>query len=143
MKALFIPFLLLFSVTTLAQTTSIEVNISNVKDEVGQMVISLYLPTDDFPMKPHQFFEVEKKGQLTDGKMTYTLEDIPVGKYAIVLLDDTNRNLDMDRKMFGIPKEGYGFSNDAKPKMMTPPNFEACSFDVQEPTSVHITTVYW
>jgi len=143
MKALFIPLLLLFTNIAAAQTTSIEVNISNVRDEVGQMVVSLYLSTDSFPMKPHKFYEVEKKGQVTNGNMSYTIENVPVGKYAIVLLDDNNRNLDMDRKMFGIPKEGYGFSNDAKPKMLTPPDFEACSFEAQEPVSVQITTVYW
>jgi len=37
--------------------------------------------------------------------------DLPVGKYGISLLDDENKNKLMDYSFFGIPEEGFGFSN--------------------------------
>jgi len=42
-------------------------------------------------------------------------EDIPPGTYALVVIHDENMNGKLDTNWVGIPKEGYGFSNDVKP----------------------------
>ena len=36
------------------------------------------------------------------------------GRYAVQAFLDENGNGEVDRALFGIPKEGVGFSNDAK-----------------------------
>lgn len=33
------------------------------------------------------------------------------GTYGITLLDDENKNGEMEKNVIGIPKEGFGFSN--------------------------------
>lgn len=38
-------------------------------------------------------------------------KNIPRGKYAIAFFLDENGNYELDRKIFGIPEEKYGFSN--------------------------------
>ena len=63
--------------------------------------------------------------------MTVQVKDLPYGTYAVSVLDDENSNLDMDN-FLGIPKEGYGFSNDAEVKI-SPPKFEECSFVIDQP----------
>lgn len=61
---------------------------------------------------------------------TFTFSDVMPGRYAIALLHDENRNGKIDRALFLMPKEGFGFSRDA-PVRMGPPKFEAAAFTVE------------
>lgn len=62
------------------------------------------------------------------GTASYKFE-LPNGTYAIGIFVDANYNNEMDRNLFGIPKEQYGFSNDAKGSF-GPPSFKDASFTV-------------
>jgi uncharacterized protein (DUF2141 family) len=42
--------------------------------------------------------------------------DLPPGQYAVVVLHDENDNKKLDANLIGIPTEGYGVSNNPKPK---------------------------
>ncbi|MEO0061935.1 MAG: hypothetical protein RLZZ08_495 [Pseudomonadota bacterium] len=55
--------------------------------------------------------------------------NVPPGQYAIALLHDENNNGKADRAMMMIPREGFGFSRDAK-VVMGPPSFGEAMFDV-------------
>ena len=48
--------------------------------------------------------------------------------YAVAVLHDENGNGKMDKSFFGIPKEGYGASNDAKPGTFSGPKFKDARF---------------
>ena len=69
---------------------------------------------------------------------------VAAGTYAVTILDDSNENGKMDFNFIGLPKKGYGFSNDAK-STLSPPSFKAASFnyDGAELLTVTIHTVYW
>lgn len=54
--------------------------------------------------------------------------DLPAGKYAVMVIHDKNSNGKLDSNIIGIPKEGYGFSNN--PKVMRQPTFAEASFDI-------------
>ena len=49
---------------------------------------------------------------------------MPFGNYAITLFHDENNNMELDTNFLGIPKEPYGFSNNAK-SPFGPPGFQA------------------
>ena len=49
--------------------------------------------------------------------------------YAIGIFVDKNYNNKMDRNLFGVPKEQFGFSNNAKGNF-GPPSFKDASFVV-------------
>lgn len=53
---------------------------------------------------------------------------VPAGRYAVQAFLDENDNGKVDRALFGIPKEGVGFSNDAK-ITLGPPKFAEAAFD--------------
>ena len=53
---------------------------------------------------------------------------LPPGRYAAQVFHDENANGQVDRALFGIPKEGVGFSNDA-PIRLAAPKFTAAAFD--------------
>jgi len=54
-------------------------------------------------------------------------EGIPSGTYALVVLHDENMNGKMDINWLRVPKEGYGFSSDAKAAFGAP-SFSDASF---------------
>ena len=56
--------------------------------------------------------------------------DIPPGTYALAVIHDENMNGKLDTNWLGIPKEGYGFSNDAK-ALLSAPSFSAASFSYE------------
>ena len=55
--------------------------------------------------------------------------ELPDGIYAIGLYVDSNKNEKLDTNFFGIPKEQFGFSNNAK-RRFGPPSFESASFEL-------------
>jgi uncharacterized protein (DUF2141 family) len=65
------------------------------------------------------------------GEVTVTFPDVAPGRYAIALLHDENSNGKADRALGMMPKEGFGFSRDAKVRM-GPPRFEEAVFEVAE-----------
>ncbi|GMN02571.1 DUF2141 domain-containing protein [Erythrobacter sp. MTPC3] len=60
--------------------------------------------------------------------VTIRFTGVEPGSYAIALLHDENDNGKADRALGMMPKEGYGFSRDAKVSM-GPPKFEDAVFD--------------
>jgi uncharacterized protein (DUF2141 family) len=55
--------------------------------------------------------------------------DLPAGVYAVSVFHDENMNQKLDKNFVGVPKEGYGASNDPK-KKMGPPSFEETKFQL-------------
>jgi uncharacterized protein (DUF2141 family) len=64
-------------------------------------------------------------------RVSVTFDNVAPGTYAVQVHHDVNNNGKMDFTFFGLPKEPYGFSRDAKP-MLAPPKFDAASFEVND-----------
>ena len=60
---------------------------------------------------------------------TLRFNDVAPGTYAIALLHDENDNGKADRVLGMMPREGFGFSNDA-PVNMGPPEFSEAAITV-------------
>lgn len=45
---------------------------------------------------------------------------VPPGRYAAVVIHDENSNMKLDRNFFGVPKEGFGFSNNPRVAFSAP-----------------------
>ena len=63
--------------------------------------------------------------------------NLPEGIYAIALFVDANKNLKIDKNFLGIPKEQFGFSNNAIGKLSAP-SFEQAKFKVEKNTLQNI-----
>jgi len=105
------------------------VQVRNVRTAEGVLRLGFYNSQDDFPDVPHRNL-VFPKTRMEGDVVTDTVINITPGTYALTLLDDTNSNGEMDYTFLGMPREGFGFSNDAKPKLLKSPDFESCSFRV-------------
>ena len=62
------------------------------------------------------------------GVSVVTIAGLRPGRYAVEAYYDENGNGKVDRALFGIPKEGVGFSRDA-PIRLAPPKWADAGFD--------------
>ena len=81
------------------------------------------------------FSGIESYIELEDGHQF--IVSLPKGEYAIALFVDANKNLKIDKNFLGIPKEQYGFSNNAMGKLSAP-SYEQAKFFVQGTTVQNI-----
>ena len=103
------------------------VKIQNLKNSNGDILIGLYDNASNFPRK----VATGKVVKVTEKEMEVKFQDIRPGEYAVSVLHDENQNKDMDQGKLGIPKEGYGFSNNAT-GVIGPPSFKKARFHVPD-----------
>ena len=72
-----------------------------------------------------------------NSRVTIVFNDVAPGEYAISLLHDENGNGKADTTLF-LPKEGFGFSRDAKARF-GPPRFSSAAFRVENDAPVYQT----
>lgn len=65
----------------------------------------------------------------------YIFEDLPYGNYAVAIYHDRNSNQRLNRGLFGMPEEGYGFSNDA-PANLGPAKFDDAVFPLENTDTI-------
>jgi len=103
----------------------INIDISNIKSNTGNLIIGLFNSKDTFLTDKYKALKI--KAQV--GSIKAKFENIPNGTYAIALYHDENLNNKLDKNFLKIPKEGYGFSNNAKP-FFGPPKFDKAKFQL-------------
>ena len=129
MKFLYCILFIFFSFKSFADTLEIEIN---GIEKNGNLNLVIYDSKEAF-----ETYKVEKSGikngihdklvkKVSKGIYIDTLE-IPAGTYAISLFIDSNENQKFDTNFLGLPKEQYGFSNNAM-GTFGPPKFEPASF---------------
>ena len=94
-----------------------------MKSSEGTVRLALYNQADQFMKKEVKSAEVKS----VNGETVAILKDVLPGTYAISVMHDANDNTELDSNFFGIPKEGFGFSNDAM-GTFGPPGFKEASF---------------
>lgn len=118
---------------TAQETHTITVEFNGMESDKGNLYVALYDKEKDF-LKKSIKGEIVK---ITDKKATAVFKNIPEGEYAISAFHDENDNKKMDTKIFGIPKEPIGMSNDAK-GFMGPPKYKDAKFSVKGDVSLKI-----
>ena len=132
-----LPFLL-YSAQPSAATLDVE--IQGITDG-GVLHLAIYNSKEVFESdrgdKPGPHPGVEAGVVEKIGKGTYKGSfEIAPGTYAIGAYVDENENEKLDTNFFGIPKEQFGFSNNAKAFGI--PKFEAASFIIDTYMKVQI-----
>ena len=106
------------------EKASVTAEVINVSSDTGKVGFALY-DKATFMLKPIQARNVK----IVDGKSTVTFENVSYGEYAVIRYHDKNDNNKMDTALFGIPKEDYGCSNNAK-GFMGPPKWQDAKFQI-------------
>jgi uncharacterized protein (DUF2141 family) len=106
------------------ETGTLMVMVQGFKNTEGQLMVGLYNSAADYINKdPYQ----GSKTPISANQELIKFENIPYGDYAVAVIHDMNMDGKLDKNAFGIPTEGYGFSNDAMGKY-GPPAFLEASF---------------
>ena len=116
---------LLFTATDDPKKTTLTVTIQNVQSKTGTVRIALMKACKKFPeCQPEAMAIIDAKSALV--QKTFSVEP---GEYAVAVYHDKNANGELDRRLFGIPKEPYGFSNNFRPRVSAP-TFNDCKIVV-------------
>ena len=105
----------------------IHVKILDIRNSTGAVACALFESAEGFPTEYLHFATNIMVIKVRDKQARCDFEDIPPGTYALAIVHDENMNGKLDTNSLGIPKEGYGFSNDAK-ALLGAPSFSAASF---------------
>jgi uncharacterized protein (DUF2141 family) len=105
----------------------IHVRVLDIRNSTGTVACALFESAEGFPV---DFLRSATNIMVIKVRKTRArcdFEDIPPGSYALAVIHDENMNGKLDLNALGIPKEGYGFSNDAT-GWLGAPTFSAASF---------------
>lgn len=78
---------------------------------------------------------------IADNKCIIVIENLNPGKYAFKFFHDENNDEKINTNFIGIPKEGYGFSNNAK-GTFGPPSFEKMLFELSKSDTIKCAPSY-
>jgi uncharacterized protein (DUF2141 family) len=128
MKRILFSIVFIAAMQTVAAQTGqkMTITISGLREAAGQVMVFVYNNAEDFPTKRDRAFRT-KKVPVTGSSMEVTFDGVPDGTYGVAVYHDENMNDKMDRSWYGMPKEGYGASNDAKGSF-GPPKFDDAKF---------------
>ncbi|HEX6892728.1 MAG TPA: DUF2141 domain-containing protein [Chryseolinea sp.] len=107
--------------------SSLEIHVNNIKSKKGSLQFGLFATEADFLKIP-----IEKKViKSTGNEVTVVFENLQPGDYAISVIHDENENGELDSNALGIPKEGFGFGNNALGSFGPPP-FEKAKITIAD-----------
>lgn len=111
---------------------TLNITINGLRNSKGKV----YLELDD--LSGNKVASIAEK--IINNQCTISFNSIASGKYSIYYFHDENNNNELDTK-FGIPKEGYGFSNNAKGSFGPPP-IEERTMMISENKSITLKPEY-
>lgn len=130
-RSMSLYLLVLMTMATQAQS-KIVARISNVRNDRGVCQVCLFNNAASFKGEsgtPVQCVQAPVKG----GQSEALFENIPAGMYAVMVFHDANKNKKLDQNFLGIPKEGYGASQNKLP-FASAPSFNDNKFLVPDKT---------
>lgn len=140
MKQIIATLLLLYAALPIGATlaggegSNLRVTVENLKNDKGQIIVAVFASKEDYLKKPFGEAAVPIREDLT-GEAVF--ENLPPGLYAVAVYHDKNKNGDLDTLLV-VPKEDYGFSNDAR-SLFGPPSFKSAALEIGAGDRVHIT----
>jgi len=122
-----------------AMASELRVEISNVRNAAGHVRIDIcpeaHFLKDDCPFSADAL--------ATPGTTIVTVGNLPPGRYAVQAFHDENDNRRVDRGLLGIPKEGVGFSNDARIALGPPKFVDAAFTHGNDEQTIRLRMRYW
>ena len=119
-----------------AQAVELELEVSGLTQSEGRVMVAVFTDANNWLKKPLTGSNVEASTQ-KDGRVLIKLLDLPEGPLALSIFHDVNGNGKLDSNAMGMPKEPYGFSNNAAGSF-GPPKFEKAQFEAKPGARVSV-----
>ncbi|WP_025822363.1 DUF2141 domain-containing protein [Shewanella marina] len=117
-------FLLTTIITTSTHAAQIDFQINAISPQQGTIYIQLFKGEQNFTAGIAENSTMQK---VTASSAQFTFPNLTAGEYAIRYFHDENNNGKLETNLMGMPTEGYGFSNNAKPNY-GPVSYQAIKF---------------
>lgn len=101
------------------------IKVENIKVNQGKIMLAIY--SDDLEFLSETTYRSIHHEVNELGTTMVKITDLPYGNYAISIYHDENNNGKLDTNFMKIPKEPYGFSNNAR-GMFGPPKVNEAKF---------------
>ena len=133
---------LLLGLGSTAWAGDLKVTIAGVRSDAGTIMIGLYdtaLGFDSAIKRSAEAGLLNDPGRLAGVAMraagchSIVFPDLRPGRYAVIAFHDENDNGRLDENAWGVPIEGYGFSNDAH-GFLAAPSFDAAAVTLGDET---------
>jgi uncharacterized protein (DUF2141 family) len=114
------------ALTLSAHAATVEVHLSGVDAGKGKVSVAV---CDQAHFLKQCIYTASVPAKSSE--LTVPVTGVPAGTWAVMAYQDVNENGELDRYFFGLPKENYGFSRDARGKF-GPPSFDDASIAVKD-----------
>lgn len=119
-------------------THRLVVKLTGLKSLKGDLYIAVHQKPEYFQVSDsaliRKIVKIDKESQMV------IFDKVPAGRYAVAVYHDENLNGKLDASPVGIPREGYGFSNN--PKVPGRPKFEQAAFEFSRNDTIVINMIY-
>jgi uncharacterized protein (DUF2141 family) len=132
-------FLSLTLLTSSMVAMDISVDVTDIEKRGGQLYVGLYNKKEGFRNISKTY--KNRVINIDSSSIKIVFKNIPKGVYAISVFHDENENGKLDKNFFGIPTEGYEFSNNIRP-MFRGASFEESKFELDSNKKIVIEMEY-
>jgi len=118
----------------------LKMQITGIKQGKGDIFISVFSGEEGFPSDTKKSIQLLRATPV-GGKAELVVKTLTAGKYAVSLFQDTNGDGILNTNFLGIPKEGYGVSNNVF-NTFSAPSYKDASFQYPQVNSITIVLKY-
>ena len=111
---------------TATPQNSLDIEVIGLRNDSGEVGCSIFNGANGFPRDDSKVL-VHVWAPIHNHKATCEFTALEPGQYAAVVFHDENGDHKFNMNAFGMPTEGYGFSNDAA-ALFAPPTFQSAAF---------------
>ena len=135
-KIIVIIGLIILSNKVFSQTADLTITFKGVVNIKGNIEVGLYNNSKSFPKVGKD--DISAVVPVKANEITYTVTNVPLGEYAIACFHDENEDGKHNTNIIGIPKEGYGFSNNKFGPYGSSPKFEDATIKLDRDMAITI-----
>ena len=124
-------------------TGTLTIRVTGARNTKGKIGVTLFQGAQGFPDDTSKAIR-QQRVEIDPNTMSaqVTFKDVPQGAFAVSVLHDENGNGKMDKNSVGMPKEGYGASNNPKKKKRAP-TFDEAKFSLSTgEQTIEIALIY-
>jgi len=98
--------------SSFVQASNIEFEIAGINSDNGKLYIQIFKGEENYKQGNAESSSIVNA---VKGATKIVFNNMQAGEYAVRFFHDENNNGELETNLFGMPVEGYGFSNNAKP----------------------------
>ena len=109
------------------ETAVLRVRVDDLRNDRGQLRVGVFDSAKGFPKRREG--AVVWRSVAADAEERVVEVALPPGRYAVVVLHDEDADKKLDANWLGVPTEGYGVTNNPKPRLRAA-TFKEAAFDL-------------